>query len=737
MSFLRALSSDSLSSSSRSGANQTQSFTSNSSSTNNHNTHPQTNQAPTTGGGGGGGGHRRHHAKALLHPMSLLLRRRSGQSNHGISEPPSGTYGLARDLPDDFDPGIIYGTRHPDWSFPRRSAPTPTQSILRPENRVQGNPLTSGTGSSPRTKDPVTENTHSRKRQAFFTEHFSDLDTDSRPRRPEQDLGDVQPCLAETLGVPSAKADIRGHAVGGNATRPISVLKEDVTENGINPPEDQSSRTVEDDLAQGQLVAGDNNDVEEPSSNPATRYSDISLDPLHNSSRFSFEASSAAESVRGEELTLSENIIQKSQYRPHIDGRRRSYDSISFNSDDINSITSEDLRDEDGDGFTATFSDFPQNIAPPPGFENVVVDALENARRLHQIGVQEQSDDNPPPTSPSDASVGSSEIGVNGSTTEEEGEGEEGGGREEEFDSNYSPHCPPFINPPGSVLHGLVTWDSQGVAPLAAYENSEEQSSPILTFHNIFQTAAQGVNEYDSGSPSSFLGVQSLQQSRYNAEFIDEETGIGDEEDMIAEANRDALAYDSDGWYGQEFDFYPSSSTNSTYLAGGFFGIDLPKPGFIRNPSLTPISERSEGSLRNSLSIINPGSIPNGGVSAGPLSTALFTELAKSEQLSCDETTLSQLQLLGGSKHTDETVKHLTLISSNASVGAPATSLFDGSRASVPPADQPPSSGFDESICHHPGDISTSYVHDTDLGWVMEKRRGGELIQRELVQGAV
>ncbi|KAK6533237.1 hypothetical protein TWF281_007385 [Arthrobotrys megalospora] len=501
-----------------------------------------------------------------------------------------------------------------------------------------------------------------------------------------------------------------------------------------NRSENQDTHTENGDLTQGQLAGMDKSEIEERSQNPLARYSDISLDPLHNSSRFSFEASSAAESIHGEELTLSENIIQKSQYRPRMDGRRGSCDTASFTSDDIHSITSEDLRDEDGDGFTATFPDFQQNIAPPPGFENVVVDAFENARRLQQIGLEEQSDNHPPPTSPNSTSIGSSEIGVNGSTTEEE---------EGEFDNNYHTACPPLVNPPGgSHNHGLLAWESEMIEPSNTQETEEAQSSPILTFHNIFQTAAQGVNEYDSGSPSSFLGFQSLRQPGFQPEFHDEEAEIGDEDDMIAEANRDVLASDSDGWYGQEFGFYPSSSTNSTYLAGGFFGIDLPKPGFIRNPSLTPISERSEGSLRNSLSIISPNSIANGGVSAGPLSTALFTELAKSEQLSCDETTLNQLQLLGGAKHPEETVKHLTLIASSPSITTPMATLFDNPRATAPnpatSADQSHTfSGFDESICHNPGDISTSYVHDTDLGWVMEKRRGGELIQRELVQGAV
>ncbi|KAK6503908.1 hypothetical protein TWF506_002133 [Arthrobotrys conoides] len=695
----------------------------------NNNGHSQAHQGNPTGGG-----HRRHHAKALLHPMSLLLRRRSGQSNHGISEPSPGTYGLARDLPDDFDPGIIYGTRHPDWSFPRRSAPPQGHTILRPESRVQGN---SGNGSSSQSKDPAVENTHTRKRQAFFTEHFSDFDSQGNSEHPEQSSKEAPSNDLEASRFSIARSSSQSCSVGSNAARTTPILTHDTA---TADSDNQNLRLVDGDLAQWPPVGVEKLQSEEGPSNILARYSEISLDPLHNSSRFSFEASSAAESIHSEELTLSENLIQKSQYRSYPDGRRGSYDGASFNSDDIQSITSEDLRDEDGDGFNAEFSDFPQNILPPPGFENVVFDAVENARRLQQMELDERSD--PQATSPNRASVGSSEIGINGSTTEEEEGGGEGDGEAAELDSNQRLAYPPFVNPPGPNHQGLVAWESMGAEPSGAHVTNETQGSPMLTFHNIFQTAAQGVNEYDSGSPSSFSGAQSLLQPGYHAQFSDEEAEIGDEDDMIAEANRDALASDSDGWYGQEFDFYPSSSTNSTYSAGGFFGIDLPKPGFIRNPSLTPISERSEGSLRNSLSIINPNSIPTGGVSAGPLSTALFTELAKREQLSCDETTLSQLQLLGSTKHQEEAVKHLTLIASGPSTVAPMANLFEGPRVSAPGLAPPTVQlhslpGFDESICHHPGDISTSYVHDTDLGWVMEKRRGGELIQRELVQGAV
>ncbi|KAK1754758.1 hypothetical protein QBC47DRAFT_384862 [Echria macrotheca] len=103
-----------------------------------------------------------------------------------------------------------------------------------------------------------------------------------------------------------------------------------------------------------------------------------------------------------------------------------------------------------------------------------------------------------------------------------------------------------------------------------------------------------------------------------------------DDDAIIAEANASALANDSDGFYGQEFGFYSaplsqphhghhsaSSSNGSTVLSaenlfqyanGGYFGpagqgLGRTTSGRVvsREPNLTPITERSEYSNRNSI----------------------------------------------------------------------------------------------------------------------------------------
>ena len=87
-------------------------------------------------------------------------------------------------------------------------------------------------------------------------------------------------------------------------------------------------------------------------------------------------------------------------------------------------------------------------------------------------------------------------------------------------------------------------------------------------------------------------------------------TEAEDEDGIIAAANAEALENDDDGFYGQEFGFYArASGANAVeYANGGYFGprafesIQRMNSGREnKDPSLTPITERSEWSNRNSM----------------------------------------------------------------------------------------------------------------------------------------
>lgn len=77
---------------------------------------------------------------------------------------------------------------------------------------------------------------------------------------------------------------------------------------------------------------------------------------------------------------------------------------------------------------------------------------------------------------------------------------------------------------------------------------------------------------------------------------------------IIAAANAEALENDDEGFYGREFGFFARASGTGEYANGGYFGppgvegIGRSHSGRVnfQEPSLTPITERSEWSNRNS-----------------------------------------------------------------------------------------------------------------------------------------
>ncbi|KAF1911044.1 hypothetical protein BDU57DRAFT_591131 [Ampelomyces quisqualis] len=92
-------------------------------------------------------------------------------------------------------------------------------------------------------------------------------------------------------------------------------------------------------------------------------------------------------------------------------------------------------------------------------------------------------------------------------------------------------------------------------------------------------------------------------------EYSEYESNL-DDDPMIAAANAEALAFDDEGFYGQEFGFYASAVGDSPNAWGGFFGPSGLGRTFsgrnaVREPNLTPITERSEYSTRNSFISLN------------------------------------------------------------------------------------------------------------------------------------
>ncbi|MCJ1443661.1 MAG: hypothetical protein MMC23_004161 [Stictis urceolatum] len=117
------------------------------------------------------------------------------------------------------------------------------------------------------------------------------------------------------------------------------------------------------------------------------------------------------------------------------------------------------------------------------------------------------------------------------------------------------------------------------------------------------------------------LGARMRPLSNDSGFKFDDEDDIDDDE-FVAAANAEALENDDEGFYGQEFGFYARAfdATEADYINGGYFGPGAERPKRShsgraggQDPSLTPITERSEWSQRNSMiSLAHGGSYPHG-----------------------------------------------------------------------------------------------------------------------------
>ena len=117
-----------------------------------------------------------------------------------------------------------------------------------------------------------------------------------------------------------------------------------------------------------------------------------------------------------------------------------------------------------------------------------------------------------------------------------------------------------------------------------------------------FSLAVDGFPSDDDGFGMSSSFVDDYDYSEFDSALEDDP--------IIAAANAEALAYDDEGFYSSEFGFYASAVGESPSAWGGFFGPSglgrtVSGRNAVREPNLTPITERSEYSTRNSFISLN------------------------------------------------------------------------------------------------------------------------------------
>jgi len=320
-------------------------------------------------------------------------------------------------------------------------------------------------------------------------------------------------------------------------------------------------------------------------------------------------------------------------------------------------------------------------------------------------------------------------------------------------------------------------------------------------------------DETDSPFHVSMPGVSS-RGSRYSnhvmSSGMSDEDGDAMEDDMdddamIAAANAEALENDDDGFYGQEFGFYARAHgrESADFVNGGYFtsrgsnGVKRSHSGKynFQEPSLTPITERSEWSTRNSIVCqpLHTGMASNGQALSSP---GIAELLERDSPLADEEMSLSTLMKLrgkafGGSSTSLNSLaerhhphssplahvsgyKHLKGDGGGGRMSSPTRGVGalniaesededeDGGRATLrqntrhkkvaEPARDLSQSSREQEVPSSPmsrkgnhsrnssGAESVSYARDMDGRWVLERRRTGddgeiELVGREYLAG--
>ena len=138
-------------------------------------------------------------------------------------------------------------------------------------------------------------------------------------------------------------------------------------------------------------------------------------------------------------------------------------------------------------------------------------------------------------------------------------------------------------------------------------ERSQGQESVGQTSQTIDSQPGLVSDESRVSQPVDTMAFEDVLDDRIYDDFDDSYF----DDAIVAAANAEALENDDDGFYGQEFGFYAHAdgSDSSELTNGGYFGPrrvegitrNHSSRGKFQEPSLTPITERSEWSTRNSM----------------------------------------------------------------------------------------------------------------------------------------
>lgn len=162
------------------------------------------------------------------------------------------------------------------------------------------------------------------------------------------------------------------------------------------------------------------------------------------------------------------------------------------------------------------------------------------------------------------------------------------------------------------VLHNALAFAASEAATQGRVERTFSTSDRSVAQESISQASHTAESQPGLVSDDSRLS-QGADVVVFD-DFLDDQIYDDDEyydDPIVAAANAEALENDDEGFYGQEFGFYAHAhgTCSSEMTNGGYFGPrgvegitrHHSSRGKFQEPSLTPITERSEWSTRNSV----------------------------------------------------------------------------------------------------------------------------------------
>ncbi|KAL4867006.1 hypothetical protein BDV12DRAFT_172019, partial [Aspergillus spectabilis] len=186
---------------------------------------------------------------------------------------------------------------------------------------------------------------------------------------------------------------------------------------------------------------------------------------------------------------------------------------------------------------------------------------------------------------------------------------------------------PELANPQSGILseynleafhHALADAANQSTTR-GRFGHTTSVSERSLAQESVYTMDSQPGLVSDESRLSQAIDPVSLEEVFEDFNYDDDDDLLYDDL-IIAAANAEALENDDEGFYGHEFGFYAQASGNGSELTnGGYFGPRGAEGisrthsgrGKFREPSLTPITERSEWSTRNSIISVAAHGVPH------------------------------------------------------------------------------------------------------------------------------